>query len=518
MTFLTYCRTALVLPVAALLMLALSPPGSSQPQRAASLKVSPGVYVAGQAITFEGNIGRTGVRQIHLELNFNRAGDGWERVEGFSTRTQSNGNFRFVHPAPAMGGILYRVAAGRYATPQVTFDAKSQDVVLAVRNGDRGGRGTAVAGRPFTIDVDTTPTLARRPDLPPPAIEGRTLTLQQRVRGDRWRTLDTSKTDARGQGSFTVTVQDTGMVVYRVREENWFAGSDQIGWFPSFPYYVNVTNTARAPRVRAPVAPVSRSTDRSTPSRSGASSTASQRFGWAPAVWDYAWEFGESLTSAPYRGTDKNGRWLDTSNGTGRVSKINGGLGIDSQRVNDAGPGDRGTTRVTLQRNGIKYGRWEVRMRVKSLENNARDYKARIELVPDLASDYHCGAQNITVAEVTAHGSTARFGVKARAKSREWTYSKRVGNIDDRPIAFAVEVTKSHITWFMEGDVVATVKSRAAVSDVPLALRLSLEGDGQREMNRTQFISDWNRGFTLERGRQVASGRALKLGKHGGGC
>jgi hypothetical protein len=313
-------------------------------------------------------------------------------------------------------------------------------------------------------------------------------------------------------------VADPGVVVYRVREENWFEGGDKIGWFPSFPYYVNVTGALQAPQAQGPVAPSARTTAGFTWSRSGASNTASQRYGWAPAVWDYAWEFGESLTSPPYRGTDKNGRWLDTSDGTGRVSKINGGLGIDSQRVNDAGDGDRGTTRATLQRNGMKYGRWEVRMRVKSLENNNSDYKARIELVPDSAADYHCGAQNITVAEVTAHGSTATFGVKALAKSREWTYTKRVGSVADKSIAFAVEVTKSHITWFMEGDVIATVKSRAAVSDVPMALRLSLEGNGQQEMNRTQFISDWNRGFTLERGRQVASGRALKLGTHGGGC
>jgi hypothetical protein len=56
------------------------------------------------------------------------------------------------------------------------------------------------------------------------------------------------------------------------------------------------------------------------------------------------------------------------------------------------------------------------------------------------------------------------------------------------------------------------------VPDVPLTLRLRLVGEGNREMNTINFISDWQRGFSLDRGRRVASGPALKRGTHGGGC
>jgi hypothetical protein len=51
-----------------------------------------------------------------------------------------------------------------------------------------------------------------------------------------------------------------------------------------------------------------------------------------------------------------------------------------------------------------------------------------------------------------------------------------------------------------------------------MTLRFSLVGKGQQEMNRTQAISDWQRGFSLDRGRTVTSGKAPKRGSYTGGC
>ena len=73
-------------------------------------------------------------------------------------------------------------------------------------------------------------------------------------------------------------------------------------------------------------------------------------------------------------------------------------------------------------------------------------------------------------------------------------------------------MTKRHISWFIEGRVVATVKSQAAVSDVPMTLRLSLAGRGLDEVNRTQAISDWQRGYSLDRGAQKTNGAAAAAG------
>ena len=86
-------------------------------------------------------------------------------------------------------------------------------------------------------------------------------------------------------------------------------------------------------------------------------------------------------------------------------------------------------------------------------------------------------------------------------------------------LAVAATVGKGIVEpTFVDSRVIGTVRSRAAVPDVPLTLRLRLVGEGNREMNTINFISDWQRGFSLDRGRRVASGPALKRGTHSGGC
>lgn len=532
-------RTTVCLSILALVLVVLASPGSSAERRAASLSVSPGVYVGGQKLTFEGNLGVAGRKRIRLQVHMNRPGDAWSTVDGFRARTARDGSFRFTYPAPAMFGIRMRVVSGRLATPSKTFDARSQDLVLRTVTDRRGvADGQVVKGVPFAILVDTTPDLHRRPDLPAPAFPGRTLTLQQRVDGNHWQRLRRTTTNGKGNGRFKLTRADqaasialasTGLargelpraLVYRVRQENWTANGNAIGWFPSFPTSVKLLDAPRrrlpaAPQATRAPAPKPKTSTAGSLARSGGSS-AGQAHGWSPALWDFTWEYGESLTSKPGRGTDRRGRWLDTSNGSGRASKHNGGLMLDSQREFD-GRGDFGTTSVTMAGNPMKYGRWEAKMRLKLNERNARNYRAVIELVPARRAAYHCGAQNITVADVRLNGSTVTVGAKALRGDRRWTRSTRLSAPQSSANSFAVEVAKGHISWFMGGKVIATLKSKAAVSDVPMTLRMSLVGDGRSEMNKTQFISDWQRGYSIDRGRQVLGGPGLKRGTHNGGC
>ena len=100
----------------------------------------------------------------------------------------------------------------------------------------------------------------------------------------------------------------------------------------------------------------------------------------------------------------------------------------------------------------MKYGRWETKLRMKAAENNPRDYRVLAELIPDDPADYHCGAQNITIAEVTAHGSRVVIGAKSMSGNREWTSAKRLTSLrGGGSAAFAVEVTRKHISWFLNG-------------------------------------------------------------------
>lgn len=493
--------------------------------RGGTLAYSPQAYVGGQALTFTGDLGVAGKRRISLQQHMNRPGDRWFPVRGFSGTTAADGSFAFTFPAPAMFGIRYRVVGkGGVATPPVALNAKGQDLTVWVAGQDprlTGGQAVAVAGVPFTIGVDTTPQLVRRPEtIGLPVFTGRTLTLQRRIDGATWETVGTSTVLPDGTGWFPGVVSTPGTAVYRVRQEDIATGADRIGWMQSFPMYVTVLDPASVldPAALPTLAPAARRVSEgsggpATPAAArrgagAASATASSRYGWYPTLWDYTWESGQSLTSPPDVGSVRTGWWQDYADGAGRVSRQNGGLYLDSQRNNAGGPGDFGTTRATLRDAARPYGRWEVRLRLKTAEATAKDFRVLVELVPDRPEDYACGRRNIVLAEVAAHSSTMTFG--ARADTRQWTGTRRIPSLVHTSPAVAVEVAKGHITWFWDGRPIGTVKGRAAVSDVPMTLRFSMVGDQLSEHNQTGVVSDWQRGFALDRGRQVVSGPRLR--------
>ena len=110
----------------------------------------------------------------------NRPGDQWFPVRGFSGTTAADGSFSFSFPAPAMGGIRFRVV-GKGGRRDPAGEPRGQGP-----GPDHVGRRPAPSpGLPFTIAVDTTPSLVRRPEtIGLPVFAGRTLTLQRRVDGD----------------------------------------------------------------------------------------------------------------------------------------------------------------------------------------------------------------------------------------------------------------------------------------------------------------------------------------------
>ncbi|WP_395694896.1 hypothetical protein [Nocardioides sp.] len=483
-----------------------------------SLTVTPGSYVGGQLVTFTGRMGVPGKRAIHLQYNM---GHSWNDVEGFTRYTAADGSFSLTYPAPSMFNIKMRVVSGSLATPAWNFVAKSQEVSVSLLLDpplDVLGEHQVVAGLPFTLVADAAPSLKAHPDLPPPVIVGRTLTLQRRLADGTWTNAGaTTLTNKLGVGLFVVTVPPGGPdeVTYRVREENWTAGGNKIGWFPSFPFTVQVLDAIPRLPGLTPRAAGSTSVPTSAASLAAAdrharyvlADTASKAWGWGMSNWDFAWEYGESLSSRPSRGLKPVGSWTDGSTGSGRAAKHNGGLTLDSG-PNPTGPGDVGDTFATMQGNPATYGRWEVRYRARRYETGAGNFHAVFELVPARASDYHCGAQNITLADIPVYGPNFTVGAKSRS-GHQWSLTRNTA-FGDKPQSLAVEVAKSHITWFLNAKPFATVKTPAAISAVPKTLRLTLVGDGDKEMNHTQFISDWQRGWSLAKGKQVMKGTVLR--------
>ncbi|NYJ01629.1 hypothetical protein HNR19_002327 [Nocardioides thalensis] len=243
------------LPVLCLVALSLSTaPGSSEARRAGNLTISPGEFYGGQGVTFKGNIGTAGKRSIWLEFHMGRAGDDWTRIEGSTRETEADGSFEFVFPARGMNNIKLRVAAaGGLATEQKNFTAHDQAVTLAVQPDDLdygdsycGGSRRhfisydAVAAEGYTLTVDSTPDGE-------PVLEGRGVRLEKRVKGTDWQEVATATIDDKGKATFDLPGSaSTGQVAYRARLAEWTDNDSEIGWYPSFPTYVDAQERPNA--------------------------------------------------------------------------------------------------------------------------------------------------------------------------------------------------------------------------------------------------------------------------------
>lgn len=261
-----------------------------------------------------------------------------------------------------------------------------------------------------------------------------------------------------------------------------------------------------------------------TAAKKKGSASAAKTFGWRKMQWDFAWEFGESLSSGPYRGDAiKGGSWHDSSTGTGRVVKYGGGLEFHS---GESYPGqqypDHGTTTLQLSGKAAKRGRWEMRERIRFFpkqdsKGDEGPYVFVVELVPERPADYDCGKHNITVARAPVGGG--KVAIQANAGNKAWR--KTIGGLgrsdkDDR--LYAIQVTKKRITWFVNGRAVASLSVKAAIPKVPMTLRMRLEGKGAQQMEKTYVLIDWIRHYNLKKGKKPPKGKRLKKGSWAGDC
>ena len=482
---------------------ALDAAGSAAAATTGTLTVSPGKYLPGQALRFQGNIGVAGERSVYLQANLGRAGDNWGELSNTPTfRTDAQGNFDFQFRAPAMINIHYRVAGGGQVTNGVRFNPNQQELTLTPVSG--GPDYPFYNVRPdaeFTVVVDTTPEIRTTFGTPPP-IPGRTIRLQERDGATEWRTIATGTTDQQGFAYFKVDAPSSGTRVLRARQDAWTEGTNDIGWFASFPAHfvvsgapeVDEPRTSPAPEVRTPALP-------SRP-------TASGRFKWGVSQWDFAWEAGQGLDAPPSRGTLQQGSWLASSDGTGRVTPFNGGLVLQS-KYKKMGAGDRGSVAATLTGVSQEKGRWEFRLQGRPWEIGARPYRFRLELVPAGTQLGACTPRRVLVAAFTVTQPGMRFGVRSSDTGTAW-YGQQPGVfLAEEPFNVAVEVGDGHITWFRDSNPIGTVEDPSAQLGVKLVPRLSLVGAPNVEMNGTQVNSDWQRSWSLNRGTQVKSGPAL---------
>ncbi len=252
--------------------------------------------------------------------------------------------------------------------------------------------------------------------------------------------------------------------------------------------------------------------------------TAAQQYRWGDLQWDYAWEFGESLSSQAYRGKRfAGGSWTDHSTGTGRVVKYGGGLEFHSGEVTQAFKApDFGTTTLTLEGKPAQRGRWELRERIhlypKQDAAGGEAYTFVAELIPEDPALYDCGRHNITIARAEIGASSVRVG--ANAGNKAWSRSIGGfgrGEADDR--LYGIQVAKRRITWFIDGRAVASLRAPAAIPKIPMTVRMRLLGKGSTEMKKTDVRIDWVRQYDLKRGNKTPKGQGLgKPQPYGGDC
>jgi len=179
------------------------------------------------------------------------------------------------------------------------------------------------------------------------------------------------------------------------------------------------------------------------------------------------------------------------------------------------GRADGGEVSMT-RKGGARYGRWESKIVIKMARKSpSNSYNALLELVPADSSLDHCGAQTITYANHITGTLKASMQINT-LPNHSYQHSVTLSSATMGGFhAFAVEVTKTHIAWFVDDRVVMRETRKASLAHPRLTLRIRLFGaPGQvfpvaaDETPALQF--DWNRFHDLRRPNKLSINRAPK--------
>ncbi|HEX6148598.1 hypothetical protein [Nocardioides sp.] len=179
----------------------------------------------------------------------------------------------------------------------------------------------------------------------------------------------------------------------------------------------------------------------------------------------------------------------------------------------------QGSTGAILRRHAHDRGRWEIRLRGKRIETGNADFTVVAELIPAGSAAQHCGARNIGLASYRPTGSTMRFYARTLPDNAFTKARHKVNLSNDYWHTYGVEVTPRRISWFVDGKVRATERRDAALSGVPLALRLELKAVPNTTMNLSRLQVDTVRYFSLKSpNRKSIKAPRLKRGTYAGAC
>ncbi|WP_310965045.1 family 16 glycosylhydrolase [Nocardioides terrisoli] len=197
----------------------------------------------------------------------------------------------------------------------------------------------------------------------------------------------------------------------------------------------------------------------------------------------YGW-YRSGVTRYEFHGHKK--RFWHVS-GRGTVRNQHGMLTLNTAR--------RGSVSATLARAGHRTGRWEIRLRSRRYGSGHTNYRVVTQLIPAGTHKQHCGGRNIGLEDYRLGTSRTRFYIHTLPDN---TFRARKGMRlhNDQWHTFAVEVTRHHISWFVDAHVVRTERRSAALSGVPLTVRFTMRATPHARMNRSRMQMDWLRYWT----------------------
>ncbi len=199
--------------------------------------------------------------------------------------------------------------------------------------------------------------------------------------------------------------------------------------------------------------------------------------------------------------------------GRGIVRTQNGMLTLMSTK--------RGSVSATLDLKGHAYGRWEIRMRARTMSRvkGGKPFKVVTELVPGGTRDQHCGGRDIGIENFTLGTNTVKSYIHTLPNS---SYRGFLGRHlrNDRWHTYAVEVAKDHISWFVDAHVIHTERRTEALDPVPRQLKFELRAKGGgKAMDPARMQMDWMRYWSMRAPNEKSiKAPQLELSTYNGAC
>ena len=143
-----------------------------------------------------------------------------------------------------------------------------------------------------------------------------------------------------------------------------------------------------------------------------------------------------------------------------------------------------------------QYGRWEARVRAVEESTGATPFTFVWELTPGggtacddnriVLSQYEPGDARATGAVVTSSGQAFQYSRPLDLRSRAWH-------------TYAVEVSPTHVSWFVDTKVIRTERRTAALSGDTFHPEFEIVGQAGQSMNASRMQMDWVRYYDLHR-------------------